>query len=418
MLLTTQYLDEADRLADHIAIIDHGRLVASGTADELKAHAGRTSSRCTVARRTTMSRRWPPACSASEATIDARDRRRRHPPRDRRRRRTTSSAASGSSTALGVSLADIALRRPTLDDVFLALTGAPPNPQPDSRPNESRHDRITTPDRIHDPVAPTGTAELRHHRHARSPGEHGVQAGPHPQVLGIAVVQSVLFLLMFRYVIGGAIGVPGVSYVDFLVPGFVVSGLLFTGGRSRGRGRRGRGGGVYDRFRSLPIPDLAVLAGRSLADTAPDVLRRRSSRSSSASSSGSAPTWRPPICSLALVAPARCSRSRSAGVFVLASAWPRATPRPRRASASSGCPSRSCPARSCRSTPCRGPLQVFATYQPMSFMVDATRGLLLGPSFTNTLDHDLSWYVVGSLLWSAVLVVAFALLALRRYRRS
>ena len=62
--------------------------------------------------------------------------------------------------------------------------------------------------------------------------------------------------------------------------------------------------------------------------------------------------------------------------------------------------------------------QAFAKPQPLTFMVDARRGLLLGPSFTRTLDHDLSWYVVGSLLWSAVLVVAFALLALRRYRRS
>ena len=53
-----------------------------------------------------------------------------------------------------------------------------------------------------------------------------------PQVFGIAVVQSIVFLLMFRYVLGGAIGVSGVTYAEFLIPGFVVSGLLFTGGGS------------------------------------------------------------------------------------------------------------------------------------------------------------------------------------------
>ena len=51
-----------------------------------------------------------------------------------------------------------------------------------------------------------------------------------PQIFGIAIVQSVVFLLMFRYILGGAIGVSGVTYVEFLVPGFVVSGILFTGG--------------------------------------------------------------------------------------------------------------------------------------------------------------------------------------------
>jgi ABC-type multidrug transport system permease subunit len=89
-----------------------------------------------------------------------------------------------------------------------------------------------------------------------------------PQVFGIAVVQSVLFLLMFRYVIGGAIGVPGVSYVEFLVPGFVVSGILFTGGGSSVAVAEDAASGLYDRMRSLPIPDSAVLAGRAAADAA------------------------------------------------------------------------------------------------------------------------------------------------------
>src|SRR3954453_12870027 len=73
-----------------------------------------------------------------------------------------------------------------------------------------------------------------------------------PQVFGIAVVQSIVFLLMFRYVLGGAIGVSGVTYAEFLVPGFVVSGLLFTGGGSAVAVAEDAASGQYDRLRSLP----------------------------------------------------------------------------------------------------------------------------------------------------------------------
>lgn len=87
-----------------------------------------------------------------------------------------------------------------------------------------------------------------------------------PQVLGIAVVQSVLFLLMFRYLMGGVIGLDGISYVDFLVPGFVVSGLIFTARGGAVAVAEDAASGLYDRLRSLPIAGVAVLAGRVLAD--------------------------------------------------------------------------------------------------------------------------------------------------------
>ncbi len=93
-----------------------------------------------------------------------------------------------------------------------------------------------------------------------------------PQVFGIAVVQSIVFLLMFRYILGGAIGVSGVTYVEFLVPGFVVSGLLFTGGGGSVAVAEEVASGLYDRMRSLPIADSAVLAGRAMADAALMVL--------------------------------------------------------------------------------------------------------------------------------------------------
>jgi len=62
-------------------------------------------------------------------------------------------------------------------------------------------------------------------------------------------------------------------------------------------------------------------------------------------------------------------------------------------------------------------LQVFAEHQPLTFMVDAVRGLLVGDAATATFEHSLSYYVVGSLLWSLALVAVFAPLAVRGYRR-
>jgi ABC-2 type transport system ATP-binding protein len=118
VLLTTQYLDEADRLADVIAIIDHGKLVASGTGDELKTQLGRDVIDVSVKDDADLQR----AADAlgPEATVEAGSSRVWLP--------VTSGADEliAAVQALGVAgipLDDIGLRRPTLDDVFLSLTG-------------------------------------------------------------------------------------------------------------------------------------------------------------------------------------------------------------------------------------------------------------------------------------------------------
>ena len=87
-----------------------------------------------------------------------------------------------------------------------------------------------------------------------------------PQLLVFATIQPVIFVLMFRYVFGGAIKIPGIDYVDYLMPGIfvqtVVFGALTTGvGLAEDLHR-----GLIDRFRSLPMARSAVLVGRTLAD--------------------------------------------------------------------------------------------------------------------------------------------------------
>lgn len=242
----------------------------------------------------------------------------------------------------------------------------------------------------------------------------GLQLARTPQVLGIAVVQSVLFLLMFRYVIGGAIGVEGVSYVEFLVPGFVVSGLIFTAGGSAVAVAEDAASGLYDRLRSLPIPGIAVLAGRALADAAlmffvalvtllVGVIVGFRFGGSAAEA----------LAAIGLVA-----------VFSLAFAWVfvwlglvSGSAQAAQGLGILGVPFSFLSSAFVPVDSMPAVLEVFADHQPLTFMVEAGRGLLLGDAATATFEHGLSYYVIGSLLWSVVLALVFAPLAIRAYRR-
>ncbi len=87
-----------------------------------------------------------------------------------------------------------------------------------------------------------------------------------PELLVFSTIQPVIFVLMFRYVFGGAINVPGESYVDFLMPGIFVQTVVF-GSLTTGVGLADDlQKGLIDRFRSLPMARSAVLVGRTLAD--------------------------------------------------------------------------------------------------------------------------------------------------------
>jgi ABC-2 type transport system ATP-binding protein len=122
LLLTTQYLEEADELAHTIAVVDRGKIIARGTSDELKAQVGGEHIEVVVHSRAEISRAVQVLSAASDGdhTIDEHV------------RKITVPAKGGAGRLVqvvrdldeaGIAIDDIALRRPTLDDVFLTLTG-------------------------------------------------------------------------------------------------------------------------------------------------------------------------------------------------------------------------------------------------------------------------------------------------------
>src|SRR2546423_7979076 len=94
-----------------------------------------------------------------------------------------------------------------------------------------------------------------------------------PDLLISFTLQPLMFVLLFVYVFGGAIKTPGHSYKDFLIPGIVAQTMCFGGFVTALGLADDLKKGLIDRFRSLPMSRAAVLAGRTLADVATNLLQ-------------------------------------------------------------------------------------------------------------------------------------------------
>ena len=221
----------------------------------------------------------------------------------------------------------------------------------------------------------------------------------------MGVVQSVMFLFSFRYVFGGAIHAGATSYVDFLVPAYVASIVLFTGGGIAVAVAEGKAQGFTDRILSLPVPRYALVVGRTIADSTTNVWTIASTAAFGFLFGFRLPgTWQDGLAALGLCvvyaivftivfivmglfAPnAQAAQGMSLIAFVFAfisSAYVPATSMP-------------------------GWLQPFSKYQPITPMVDAVRSLLSG----STGDVGLA------LAWCALLVVVFTPVAVIRYQRG
>jgi ABC-2 type transport system permease protein/oleandomycin transport system permease protein len=239
-------------------------------------------------------------------------------------------------------------------------------------------------------------------------GRHLITLRRVPQLLVFSTIQPVIFVLLFRYVFGGAIDVPDTRYVDFLIPGVFAQAVTFGSmGTAIGLATDMRTG-LMERFRSLPMARSAVLAGRTIAD-----LVRNAFVVVLMSAVGFAVGFRVHTNALAFLAALALMV-----LFGFALSWIFATvglvvgdPETAQAAAfpvigplvfasSAFVPVDTMP----------GWLQAFAAHQPLSVTITAVRALVLGgPTATPVLQ---------ALAWIGGILAVFAPLAIGRYRRA
>ena len=259
VILTTQYLEEADRLSDDIVVLDHGRTVAHGTPEELKAQIGTDRIDVTVAERVGAGRgRRCPLRARLRRTLDRRrparrhgaDRRRHaaHRPRARPRRRRH--------------------RRRRRRSPPVHPRRRVPHPH-HVRPEPRREPRMTAT--LTPTAEPATTAGSARHGSlvsesivfARRRVEHIRQL---PEKLLDVTLQPLMFVLLFTYVFGGAIGVEGGNYREYLIGGILIQTLAFGMVGPAMSIATDLTEGVVDRFRSLPVRRTAYLVGHWIAE--------------------------------------------------------------------------------------------------------------------------------------------------------
>jgi ABC transporter DrrB family efflux protein len=233
-----------------------------------------------------------------------------------------------------------------------------------------------------------------------------------PQLLFFSSIQPVMFLLLFDYVFGGALGmsitVPGGKYIDYLLPGILVQMVMF-GGVQTGIGLADdMSKGIIDRFRSLPMSRLAVIAGRTISDALRNLvvilimiavgylvgfrvqagLGPAVAMVAVAVLFGFAVSWIFALIGMSVKDPETAQLASFAFVFPLtfaSSAFVAVQTMPHW-------------------------LQAFVRNQPVSLVVNASRHLALGIS-----EPGAVWKI---LVWSAALLTVFMPLALFKYKRS
>ncbi len=416
ILLTTQYLEEADRLAHWIVVIDTGRVIAQGTPGQLKDQIGGA----VIDLQVTDPAQLEVATAVLAGLGDG------QPQTDPVQRRATVPAKGGAETLVavarglddaGIELDDLGLRRPSLNDVFMALTGqrpdgpAAPAAVPDRQVPGGKEAGTTAtavaPAPPRDAGGPRMTPALALGDIAAVTRRNLLHTLRSPQLLAFASLQPVVFVLLFRYVFGGAISVPGGSYIDYLLPGIFVQTTLFGGSATAVGLAQDLREGIIDRFRSLPMARSAVLAGRTLADLARNVVTV-----ALMVAVGTAVGFRFHAGPAAAVA---------ALVWVLAFgyafSWVFATiglvtRNPEAAQFAAGFPLFLLVFASSAFVPVRTMpdwLQAFASVQPVSVTVNAVRALSEG-------GPTLQWFW-QSLAWTAGILLVFVPLSVRQYRR-
>ena len=236
-----------------------------------------------------------------------------------------------------------------------------------------------------------------------------------PALIVVGTIQGGMFLLIFRYVFGGAINSGTLRYVDFLIPGFVMTSVLFGGMNASAGIAEDVESGLLDRLRSLPMPRSAAIAGRVLGDTTMLVwslavttaigfavgFRLHADLSSAVAAFALCALFGFVFCWLfmtlgLLAGNAQAAQGLSMLIFPLTFV------------SSAYVPVRTMPSW----------IRPVADHQPITVMVNAVRSLTEGQGATALMGHHAAYYVTASLVWCVVIVAVFAPIAVARYRRG
>jgi len=235
-----------------------------------------------------------------------------------------------------------------------------------------------------------------------------------PQLLVFSVAQTVMFLLLFRYVCGGSIRIPGLPFVDHLIPGYLATIAIFDGFGVSIFFAEDSKSGLIERFGALPMARSAVVGGRAIAD----LLRQAALLA---------------ITTLVGIAVGFRFQGSFGGIvlaFVIALVWGFAL---FWVFAAIGLFVRDTETAQAASTPffilvfissaiiqvdtLPGWLQPFARNQPLSQVCDAMRGLMDGSAGAALTAGTTSHSVLTSFVWCAAITAVFAPLAIYAYRR-
>ncbi|MBV8195214.1 MAG: ABC transporter permease [Candidatus Dormibacteraeota bacterium] len=236
-----------------------------------------------------------------------------------------------------------------------------------------------------------------------------------PQLMILGTIQGGLFLLIFRYVFGGAISTPGIDYVNFVVPGFITGGVMFNAMYTAAGMAEDRQAGFVARLRSLPIPRSAVLIGRSLADSGIQIWGLAITVAIGfAVGFRLHDTWPAALAAVGLLIvfsvafewlflligmlAGSAQAAQGLGLLVF----------PFTFVSSAYVPVSTMPSW----------MQGFAENQPVTAMIDSVRTLTEGAPAEALLGHPAAYFVVRALLWSVGVVAVFAPLAVWKYRRG
>ena len=265
ILLTTQYLDEAEQLADKITVINHGKVISEGTTNELKASVGNNLLHVHLdgVNQSKMDEVLKEIELTSGLFIQ-----------DQKKLSFHVTGQKQAITILGelekikVPIAAFNLSRPDLNEVFLSLTG-------DQRSSDSGEDNPEiaadySPDDL------SSTKILDHARPAQQSGflsnkfmfgwRNLIKIKHIPEQFVDALITPIMFTFMFTYIFGGALAGSTKSYLQFFIPGILVQTMAFNSMYAGININNDISKGIFDRFRSMPIWLPAPLSGIIIGD--------------------------------------------------------------------------------------------------------------------------------------------------------